>query len=158
MSQNTPEAGGEAQRPPAGPHVGLRRAAILIGRALRLRCPHCGQRGIFRRWIHMRVSCPRCLLLFERGEHDYFIGSYTLNFIGAELTIVAAGVLVLFSTWPDVPWVALKWGLLALMIPFPFFTYPFAKTVWLAIDLLFRPPVLADFAGHGENEGPGPGP
>jgi hypothetical protein len=40
------------------------------------------------------------------------------------------------------------------MVPFPFFTYPFAKTIWLAIDLLFRPPTLADFAGHGENEAP----
>ena len=100
----------------------------------------------------MLDSCPRCQLLFERDEKDYFIGSYTLNFIGAELMIVGAGLVVLFATWPDVPWNALKWGLLALMVPFPFFTYPFAKTIWLAVDLLFRPPTLADFAGHGENE------
>ena len=152
MSQNTPDTGGQSSRRPAGPHVGLRPAAILIGRALRLRCPNCGQRKIFSRWTRMRESCPRCQLLFERGEHDYFIGSYTLNFICAELMIVAAGAVVLFTTWPDVPWDALKWGLLALMVPFPFFTYPFAKTIWLAIDLLFRPPTLADFAGHGENE------
>lgn len=132
--------------------MGLRPAAILIGRALRLRCPNCGQRKIFARWTRMRESCPRCHLLFERGEPDYFIGSYTLNFIGAELMIVAAGLVVLFATWPDVPWDALKWGLVALMVPFPFVTYPFAKTIWLAIDLLFRPPTLADFAGHGENE------
>jgi uncharacterized protein (DUF983 family) len=157
MSQNSFDAGGQDPRPPAGPHVGLRPAAVLIGRALRLRCPNCGQRRIFRRWIHMRESCPRCHLLFDRGERDYFIGSYTLNFVGAELMIVGTGLIFLFSTWPDVPGDVLKWGLLALMIPFPVFTYPFAKTIWLAIDLLFRPPTLADFAGHGENEPPGGG-
>jgi hypothetical protein len=37
------------------------------------------------------------------------------------------------------------------MIPFPVFTYPWSKTLWLAIDLHFRPATLADFEGHGEN-------
>jgi hypothetical protein len=37
--------------------------------------------------------------------------------------------------------------------------YPFAKTLWLAADLIFRPLALKDLAGHGENtksEGAGP--
>lgn len=153
MSQNPLDPGPPSKPQPVGPHVGLRPAAVLLGRALLLRCPNCGQRRIFRRWIHMRESCPRCQLLFERDEADYFIGSYTLNFIGAELMIVGAGLVVVLVTWPDVPWDGLKWGLLALMVPFPFLTYPFAKTIWLALDLLFRPPTLADFAGHGENRG-----
>lgn len=152
MSQNSFDPEPPTQPQAVGPHVGLRPALTLIGRALRLRCPNCGQRRIFRRWVRMLESCPRCQLLFERGERDYFIGSYTVNFVGAELMIVTAGFVVLLATWPDVPWNALKWGLLAFMVPFPFFTYPFAKTIWLAIDLLFRPPTLADFAGHGENQ------
>jgi uncharacterized protein (DUF983 family) len=123
----------------------------MIGRAVRLRCPHCGMKGLFRRWIHARASCPRCQLLLDRGEADYFIGGFTLNFIVAEVAIVVAGGLFVWVVWPDVPWTALEVGLIALMIPFPVFTYPFAKLVWLAIDLAFRPPRFSDFAGHGEN-------
>lgn len=128
------------------------RAPTYLWRALRLRCPHCGSGGLFRRWVVMRESCPRCRLLFDRGERDYFIGSYTINFIGAELAIVAVALVVLLATWPDVPWSAIQWGLVAFIIPFPVLTYPFAKTLWLAIDLLFRPPTLGDFEGHGEND------
>ena len=123
-----------------------------IIRALLLRCPHCGSRGLFRRWVVMAPHCRRCGLLTDRGERDYFIGSYTINFIVAELMIVLAGVIVVLRTWPEVPWGVVQWGLVALMIPFPVFTYPFAKTLYLAIDLLLRPPTVGDFAGHGENE------
>ena len=126
--------------------------ARYLARALRLRCPHCGSGGLFRRWVVMRDACPGCRLLLDRGERDYFIGAYTLNFIGAELAIVLVAVVVGLATWPDVPWDGIQWGLVAFIIPFPVFTYPFSKTVWLAIDLRFRPPTLGDFAGHGENE------
>lgn len=129
-----------------------RGALRALGRALLLRCPNCGAGGLFRRWVVMRESCPRCRLLFERGERDYFIGSYTLNFIGAEVAIVAVALILVLATWPDVPWRTIKYGLLAFIVPFPVFTYPFSKTLWLAIDLLFRPPTLGDFAGHGEND------
>lgn len=99
----------------------------------------------------MRPACPSCQLLLDRGERDYFIGAYLLNFIGAEVAIVLLAGAVMLATWPDVPWAAIKWGLVALMIPFPVLTYPFSKTLWLAIDLTFRPLTLSDIAGHGEN-------
>jgi len=100
----------------------------------------------------MRPSCPRCRLLFDRGEADYFIGGYTLNFIGAELMVVAAAALTVLLTWPSVPWTTLQFALVALMIPFPVLTYPFSRTLWLAIDLTFRPITLGDLDGHGEND------
>jgi hypothetical protein len=99
----------------------------------------------------MRHSCPRCHLILDRGEPDYFLGGYVINFVTAELLIVAGGLLVLLLTWPDVPWEALKWGLVLFMVPAPVLFYPFAKTLWLATDLIFRPPTLRDFEGHGEN-------
>ena len=124
----------------------------LIIRALLLRCPHCGGRGLFRRWVVIAPYCRSCGLLTDRGERDYFIGSYTINFIVAELMIVLAGVIVVLRTWPEVPWGLVQWGLIALMIPFPVLTYPFSKTLYLAIDLALRPPTVGDFAGHGEND------
>lgn len=100
----------------------------------------------------MRRSCPGCHLRLDRGESDYFIGSFVVNFITAELLLCAVGLAAILLTWPDVPWEALKWGLVAFIIPTPLLTYPFAKTLWLGVDLAFRPLTLKDLQGHGENE------
>ncbi|MEK9502902.1 DUF983 domain-containing protein [Gemmatimonadota bacterium DH-20] len=123
-------------------------------RGIRRRCANCGGGGLFRRWLVMERSCPRCHLILDRNEPDYFLGSYVINFVTAEF-VIALGTLgsVLYS-WPDVPWNGIKWTLLLLMVPVPVLFYPFAKTLWLAIDLSLRPPTWADFAGHGENETP----
>jgi uncharacterized protein (DUF983 family) len=134
-----------------GDRAGAPAARVYLLRALALRCPNCGSGGLFRRWVQMRAECPGCQLLLDRGERDYFIGAYTLNFIAAEVAIVLVAAAVGVATWPHVPWSAIQWGLAGLMIPFPVFTYPFSKTVWLAVDLLFRPLTRGDFAGHGEN-------
>jgi len=104
----------------------------------------------------MGETCPRCHLKLDRGEADHFIGAFTVNFVVAELLICAGALAGILLTWPDVPWEALKWGLMAGIIPAPVFFYPFARTIWLAIDLTFRPPTLADLEGHGENLPPGP--
>lgn len=101
----------------------------------------------------MRHSCPRCHLILDRNEPDYFLGSYVINFVTAEFIIAAGTLGAILYTWPDVPWNGIKWTLIALMVPVPFVFYPFAKTLWLAIDLTLRPPTWADFEGHGENEG-----
>ena len=87
----------------------------------------------------MRERCPGCRLLLDRGEADHFIGGYVVNFVGAEFAIAAGGLAWVVLSWPDVPWTALKWGLLGMMVPLPILTYPLAKTLWLAIDLTLRP-------------------
>jgi len=102
----------------------------------------------------MERTCPRCHLILDRNEADYFLGSYVINFVTAELTIVLGALSAILWTWPDVPWTALKWTLIALMVPGPIIFYPFAKTLWLAIDLTIRPPTGADLSGHGENLDP----
>lgn len=106
---------------------------------------------MFTRWLVMRRACPRCHLILDRGEQDYFIGGYVVNFVTAEFTIAFAALAAILFTWPDVPWDAIKWSLITLMVPAPVVTYPFAKLVWLAIDLTLRPPTWADLDGHGEN-------
>ena len=137
---------------PADPiQLDPRRAATLIGRALRRRCPNCGSGGLFRRWMMMRRTCPSCHLKLDRGEADYFLGAYTINFVVAELIIVVTAGLGIWLTWPDVPWNGLMWGLILAMIPGPILFYPFAKCLWLAVDLTFRPLTLRDLEGHGEN-------
>jgi hypothetical protein len=105
----------------------------------------------------MRGTCPACHLKLDRGEPDYFLGAYTINFVVAELIIVTTAGVGIWLTWPDVPWNGLMWGLIIAMIPGPILFYPFAKSLWLAVDLIFRPLTLMDLEGHGENLDPQPG-
>ena len=119
----------------------------MVGRALRRRCPLCGGGPLFSRWLLMRRTCPRCGLLLDRDEADYFLGGYVVNFVAAELLVVAGGLAAIVLTWPRVPWDAVLWGLLLSMVTAPILFYPFAKTLWLAIDLFFRPPGAGDFVG-----------
>ena len=58
----------------------------------------------------------------------------------------------LVLTWPDVPWRLITWSLILLMAMSPVAFYPWAKTLWLALDLVVRPLTLGDLAGHGELE------
>jgi uncharacterized protein (DUF983 family) len=128
----------------------LRRAAVLCGRALRRRCPACGRGRLFRGWTQMVRRCPTCGLVLERGEVDYFIGAYMLNLIIAELIVVAAMLVVLFVTWPRVPWTGMLWAIVILTVPAVYATYPYSRSLWLALDLLFRPPEPRDFAPEAE--------
>lgn len=52
---------------------------------------------------------------------------------------------ILFATWPHPPWNLLLYGGAALMLIAPFLFYPFSKTLFLAFDLIFRPPSPEDF-------------
>lgn len=62
------------------------------------------------------------------------------NIIVAELVFAFLFVVVLVVTWPDPPWNLLQYGGIVLMVVAPFLFYPFSKTLFLAFDLLFRPP------------------
>jgi uncharacterized protein (DUF983 family) len=117
----------------------LSRLVTLFGRALVLRCPHCGGRGLFASWFRMKASCPSCGLRLDRGERGYQVGSYMLNIIAAELIFMALFLGILFATWPSPPWTLLQYGGALLMVLAPVALYPFTKTVFLAMDLTVRP-------------------
>jgi uncharacterized protein (DUF983 family) len=122
-----------------------RRATALLARALRLRCPNCGRGRMFESWFRMRERCDTCGLVYERGEHDYFIGAYLLNLIIAELHIAVLLLVLVLATWPEVPWTTLMWVIGLLTIPGIFVTFPFSRSLWLALDLVFRPAEASDF-------------
>jgi uncharacterized protein (DUF983 family) len=127
-----------------------RRKGVLLWRALALRCPNCGSRGIFASWFTLRERCPRCGLRLERGESDYFIGAYLLNLVAIEILLALAIFIVIIATWPDPPWTLLQYGGGLLMAAGAFLCYPFSKTTWLAIDLMFRPLTPEELAWHHE--------
>ena len=117
----------------------------LLGRALLLRCPNCGGGKLFEGFFRMKQRCPTCGMLLERGESDYFLGGYTLNLIAVELLLAVAFLVVVLVTWPNPPWDALMYGGVILSILGAVLCYPFAKTTWLAVDLIFRPTHREDF-------------
>jgi uncharacterized protein (DUF983 family) len=130
---------------PPHPDISRQSASKLFGRALLLRCPNCGGKGLFTGFFQMKERCPHCGMLLERGEADYFIGAYTLNLIAVEVLLAFAFLVVVVATWPKPPWDALEYGGVVLSILGAVLCYPFAKTTWLAVDLLFRPPHREDF-------------
>lgn len=110
-----------------------------LGRGLLARCPRCGSGGLFQRYFTMVDRCPRCGHEFERDE-GYWVGAMIVNTAFAILmflAIVVGGVLV---TWPSVPWNVLLVASVIAMAVIPVALYPVSKTVWVALDLLVRPP------------------
>jgi uncharacterized protein (DUF983 family) len=113
-------------------------------RGLTLRCPDCGKGGVLASWFRLRIACTRCRLLFDRGERDFFVGAYLINLIIAEMVFaIGFGVWVMRS-WPNIPWDTVQWVAVVAIIAAPVITYPFTKTTWLAVDLVFAPPTDHD--------------
>ncbi len=115
-------------------------------RALRLRCPNCGGRPIFLTWSRLVPNCPVCGLDLGRGEPGYWLGAYFVNLMLVETVFSVWVVGFLYSTWPSPPWDAFQAGTIGLMVVSPVACFPWSKTLFLAFDLLIRPPGEPDFA------------
>jgi len=126
----------------------LRRMGRLLWRAIRLRCPNCGNRGIFVNWFTLRDVCPHCGMRLDRGESDYFLGAYLFNLIAVEIILWLILVVVVILTLPNPPWTAIQYGAVAAVVIGAFACYPFAKTTWLAVDLALRPMTPEELAWH----------
>jgi len=122
-----------------------RRVLTSLARALRLRCPHCGGEPIFVTWSRLVPNCPVCGLGLERGEHGYWLGAYFFNLLAVETVFSVWFVGFLLLTWPDPPWALFQATTIALMLVVPFAFFPYSKTLFLAFDLLVRPPSEEDF-------------
>ncbi|MCC2627813.1 MAG: hypothetical protein K0S14_1463 [Thermomicrobiales bacterium] len=119
------------------------RSVVTMRRALGRRCPYCGSPGIYDGYFALREHCPRCGIHFER-EEGYFLGAYALNLIVAEFLGLGLAILLIFKT--DLRNLQLVWQeviAVALAIAFPLALFPFSRTVWIAMDLIFHPPVGA---------------
>lgn len=110
-----------------------------MGRALRLRCPSCGARGILDGWFGEARSCPGCGLRGDRGEADYFLGPLLLNLIITETAAAGIAGAAVALTWPAPPWDLLLVAGVTLAILLPAAGIPFSRLLWLAVDLRIRP-------------------
>lgn len=131
----------------------LRDTIREFSRAILLRCPNCGARNVLQSWFKLRDRCPVCGLRLERGEdEDYFLGGMMFNIILAEVVFVIAFTILLVLLWPNVPWDTVEYCLVVAMIAAPIVLYPVSKLLWLALDLLLRPPDAAEMAWHASDK------
>lgn len=77
---------------------GARRAPVFrtLQRGLRLRCPACGERGLFRAYLKLNQSCPMCGADFSRSETADVAPYVTVMLIGM-LVMPATLLLVLHA-------------------------------------------------------------
>ncbi|HWA58723.1 MAG TPA: DUF983 domain-containing protein [Gemmatimonadales bacterium] len=111
----------------------------MFARALRRRCPVCGAGPLFQGWFRMKDHCPRCGIRTRRGEDGYTLGALWFNLFLAESITTAIFVTTLIRTWPDPPWGWLQIAGPVEAVVIPLLVWPFARTLFLAFDLCFRP-------------------
>jgi uncharacterized protein (DUF983 family) len=107
------------------------RILTLLGRALKLVCPLCGQGKLFRGWLQMHRQCPHCGVLFER-EPGFFLGSIYINYGLTVLIVAIAYPVLLFNK--IVPETPLLIASLVFTIAFPLLLFPWARSLWLGFD------------------------
>jgi uncharacterized protein (DUF983 family) len=129
---------------------------VYMLRALRLRCPCCGEKRLFepvlrvralRDWFAPLDGCPRCGYPYEREAGYYLMAIWAINYgCGSVLGII----LYLWLEWQyDLP---IKTLLAAVLIPICLFNILFArhaKALFLAVDLFFDPHERGDDDGRG---------
>jgi uncharacterized protein (DUF983 family) len=129
-----------AQTVPQLPENDRARGLLTLRRALTRRCPYCGSPGIYHGYLALREVCPVCGTRFER-EEGYFLGAYALNLIVAEIVGLTLAILLLFRT--DLRHLDLIWQeviAVAIVVALPILFFPFARAIWIAMDLTFHPP------------------
>ncbi len=88
----------------------------------------------------LRDRCPTCGVRFER-EDGYFLGAYALNLVVAEFLGLGLAILLIFRTGlRDVDLIWQEAVAVSLAVAFPVLFFPYSRTVWIAMDLVFHPP------------------
>lgn len=132
-----------SESPLAMPSLG--RVALLLGRALRLRCPNCGLSPVLeawrpgRKWGAVRQRCASCTFRYERSDDHYFSGALFTNLFMSEALFAFAFATAVILMWPDVPWDSMTYVAGAGAVIAPTLLYPVSKVVWLTVDVLVRP-------------------
>jgi uncharacterized protein (DUF983 family) len=129
----------------------MRDVARDFSRALLLRCPNCGSGKVLKSWFTLQHRCAKCGIRLERGEtDDYFLGGMFFNIMLAELLFALVLLIVVIAMWPNVPWAGVEYSLIIAMIAAPIVLYPVSRLMWLALDLLLRPPDAAEMQWHSD--------
>ncbi|MEW4490147.1 DUF983 domain-containing protein [Thalassoglobus sp. JC818] len=111
----------------------------LIWRAIRLRCPRCGQGHLFEGFIRMPERCSHCNLRIQR-EAGFYLGSTYVNY-GLTAVLMTATFLFLRLVM-NIPAKTMIWPLFGFCIIFPVLIFRQARAIWLALDCQFDQSIL----------------
>ncbi|MGH9224963.1 MAG: DUF983 domain-containing protein [Acidimicrobiales bacterium] len=120
--------------------------ARMVRRGLVRRCAACGGGGLFTGWFRMRDRCPRCGYVFAR-EDGFALGAILMNLAVTELLLAVLGIVPLIAVLaanPDANVVPVIVGSFAAVLVGPIAFYPFSRTLWVALELVFRPATAAE--------------
>jgi uncharacterized protein (DUF983 family) len=112
--------------------------SVMMRRGLFRHCPVCNRGHLFRRWVVMADTCPRCGLVFRRAPGQW-LGSWFLNICVAQAAVALVLIVGVAATWPAPPMWAIGLADIGVAIAVPFLFFPFSRTIWTAIDLVMRP-------------------
>jgi uncharacterized protein (DUF983 family) len=107
----------------------------VLSRALRLRCPACGQSSLIQRPFHIRHHCPVCRSLFKR-EEGFFVGAILANVITTEFIILVVCLFSLLVVGASYERVLI--GLFIVAVAFPLLFFHHSWSLWLALDYLIE--------------------
>ena len=111
-----------------------RRSIIkTLSRALRLKCPVCGESSIVGSPFHIKHQCPACDALFKR-EDGFFVGAIMANVVTTEFVILVLYVAALPVVNTRFELVLTILSAVALVFPVAF--YHHSWSLWLGFDHL----------------------
>ncbi len=112
----------------------------MIVRSLLRRCPNCGNhQAWFVTWFKQGERCVGCGIKRTRDTDGQELGSMTIaSVINIVLIMIAIGIAVAITA-PDVPVLTLYIVLASAALVFPVLTWPMTHTLWMGLDLIFRP-------------------
>ncbi len=101
----------------------------VLLRALKLRCPRCGEGRLFRGLLAMNDGCAVCGLSFH-PEPGYFVGAMYINYAATAVLGLSAGLLLV----DRVPMTPLTAGLAAFGLVFPVFFFRYSRSLWFGLQ------------------------
>lgn len=108
----------------------LRSRLQTIMRGARLRCPHCGAKGMFLDLVTLRETCPYCLCRFERAQGGFYGGVYVNLAISEILSLTGFFTTREFTT---ISTEALLIFWLVFSLVFMLLFYRHARGIWIAL-------------------------
>ncbi|WP_254507262.1 DUF983 domain-containing protein [Anatilimnocola floriformis] len=103
----------------------------LVGRALRLKCPLCGQGSLFKGWFSMNQNCPNCGVKFER-EPGFFLGSIYINYGITAVVTTVLYLVMMFTNWRST--IEQMVIAVAVAIILPMLLHRHARALWAGFD------------------------
>ena len=105
-------------------------------RAVRLRCPHCGDGSLFCGWFTMNAACPRCGRVHER-EPGFFLGSIYVNYGVTAVAVTALYLTLFFASHVSPTFRLVVCAAVSVLLPILFFRH--ARAIWVAFDEYWDP-------------------